>query len=119
MDDRHRNVGSSFGNMADRVRARLCSVAPRIFWLGLGTALVYLTLLAAASDVAHPEWRASAVGVYRLWPDGGYALGAILSGIVADLLSLEFAIAVIGAITFLSGVVTTIFMYETIPPKPL
>jgi MFS family permease len=87
------------------------------FLLGLGTALVYLTLLAAVSDVAHPEWRASAVGVYRLWRDGGYALGAILSGIVADLLGLDFAIAVIGVITFLSGVVTAIFMYETIPAK--
>ncbi len=88
------------------------------FLLGLGTALVYPTLLAAVSDVAHPEWRASAVGVYRLWRDGGYALGAIVSGIVADLLGLEFAIAVIGAITFLSGVVTAIFMYETIGTKP-
>lgn len=85
------------------------------FLLGLGTALVYPTLLAAVSDVAHPEWRASAVGVYRLWRDGGYALGAILSGIVADLLGLEFAIAVIGVITFLSGIVTAIFMYETLP----
>jgi MFS family permease len=88
------------------------------FLLGLGTALVYPTLLAAVSDVAHPEWRASAVGVYRLWRDGGYALGAILSGIIADLLGLEFAIAVIGIITFLSGVVTAIFMYETIGTKP-
>jgi MFS family permease len=88
------------------------------FLLGLGTALVYPTLLAAVSDVAHPEWRASAVGVYRLWRDGGYALGAILSGIVADLLGLAFAIAVIGVITFLSGVVTAIFMYETIGTKP-
>lgn len=88
------------------------------FLLGLGTALVYPTLLAAVSDVAHPEWRASAVGVYRLWRDGGYALGAILSGILADLLGLDFAIAVIGVITFLSGVVTAIFMYETIAPKP-
>jgi MFS family permease len=87
------------------------------FLLGLGTALVYPTLLAAVSDVAHPEWRASAVGVYRLWRDGGYALGAILSGIVADLLGLDFAIAVIGVITFLSGVVTAIFMYETIAVK--
>jgi MFS family permease len=88
------------------------------FLLGLGTALVYPTLLAAVSDVAHPEWRASAVGVYRLCRDGGYALGAILSGILADLLGLEFAIAVIGIITFLSGVVTAIFMYETIGTKP-
>ena len=53
--------------------------------LGLGTALVYPTLIAAVSDVAHPEWRASAVGVYRLWRDGGYALGALLAGLVRRL----------------------------------
>ena len=54
--------------------------------LGLGTAMVYPTLLAAIGDVAHPAWRASSVGVYRLWRDGGYAIGALLAGIVADLL---------------------------------
>src|SRR5437879_6721450 len=60
--------------------------------LGLGTALVYPTLLAAISDVAHPDWRASAVGVYRLWRDGGYAVGALLAGVVADLLGVPFAL---------------------------
>jgi len=85
--------------------------------LGLGTALVYPTLLAAVSDVAHPEWRASAVGVYRLWRDGGYALGAVLSGVLADLFGLEVAIAAIGAMTFLSGVITAKLMYETLPAK--
>jgi MFS family permease len=54
--------------------------------LGLGTALVYPTLLAAISDVAHPEWRASAVGVYRLWRDSGYAIGALLAGVLAEFL---------------------------------
>ena len=57
--------------------------------LGLGTAMVYPTLLAAIGDVAHPEWRASAVGVYRLWRDIGYAIGALLAGIIADLLGLR------------------------------
>jgi MFS family permease len=85
--------------------------------LGLGTALVYPTLLAAVSDVVHPEWRASAVGVYRLWRDGGYALGAVLSGVLADLFGLEVAIAAIGAVTFLSGVITAKLMYETLPAK--
>jgi MFS family permease len=85
--------------------------------LGVGTALVYPTLLAAVSDVAHPEWRASAVGVYRLWRDGGYALGAVLSGVLADLFGLEVAIAAIGAVTFLSGVITAKLMYETLPAK--
>src|SRR5262249_57710417 len=56
--------------------------------LGAGTAMVYPTLLAAIGDVAHPTWRASAVGVYRLWRDLGFAVGALLAGVVADLLSL-------------------------------
>src|SRR5207249_11605003 len=68
--------------------------------LGLGTALVYPTLLAAISDVAHPEWRASAVGVYRLWRDGGYAFGALTAGVVADVLGVPWAIAGIAALTF-------------------
>jgi MFS family permease len=71
--------------------------------LGLGTALVYLTLLATISDVAHPEWRASSVGVYRLWRDGGYAVGALMAGLLADTLGLAVAIAAIGGLTFVSG----------------
>lgn len=85
--------------------------------LGLGTALVYPTLLAAISDVAHPDWRASAVGVYRLWRDGGYALGALLAGLLADLLGVSWAIAGIGFLTFASGVVALLRMYETLPAK--
>src|SRR6266700_7485008 len=83
--------------------------------LGLGTALVYPTLLAAISDVAHPEWRASAVGVYRLWRDSGYAIGALLAGVLADLFGVPGAIGVIGVLTFLSGVVVKIVMSETLP----
>jgi MFS family permease len=82
--------------------------------LGLGTALVYPTLLAAISDVAHPEWRASAVGVYRLWRDGGYAVGALTAGLLADTLGTPVAIAAIGGLTFLSGVVVAVVMYETL-----
>jgi MFS family permease len=85
--------------------------------LGLGTALVYPTLLAAISDVAHPEWRASAVGVYRLWRDGGYAIGALLAGILADLLGVAWAVAAIGLLTFLSGVLVLVRMYETLPAE--
>jgi MFS family permease len=85
--------------------------------LGLGTALVYPTLLAAVSDVAHPEWRASAVGVYRLWRDSGYAAGALLAGVLADLLGVPFAIAAIAVLTFASGVVVLGRMYETLPAK--
>ncbi len=85
--------------------------------LGIGTALVYPTLLAAVSDVAHPEWRASAVGVYRLWRDGGYAVGALLSGVLADAFGIPIAIATIGALTFLSGVIVAMVMYETLPSR--
>jgi len=83
--------------------------------LGLGTALVYPTLLAAVSDVAHPDWRASSVGVYRLWRDSGYALGALLAGVLADLFGVSWAIGVIGTLTVLSGVVVQAVMAETLP----
>lgn len=78
--------------------------------LGLGTALVYPTLLAAIGDVAHPSWRASAVGVYRLWRDLGYAVGAIVAGSVADLFGLGTALWVVAALTFASGVVVAVRM---------
>lgn len=84
----------------------------RTFWpwmiaavlLGVGTACVYPTLLAAVSDAAHPGWRATAVGVYRLWRDGGYAVGALLTGGLADLFGYGPAIWAVAALTFLSGV---------------
>jgi MFS family permease len=85
--------------------------------LGLGTAMVYPTLLAAIGDVAHPEWRASAVGVYRLWRDAGYAVGALLAGIVADLLGLRWAIGAVGMLTLLSGVVVATVMSETLAAR--
>jgi MFS family permease len=81
--------------------------------LGLGTALVYPTLLAAIGDVVHPNWRASSVGVYRLWRDLGYAVGALLAGAVADLFGLTWAITVVGVLTFTSGAVAAIRMRET------
>ena len=81
--------------------------------LGAGTAMVYPTLLAAIGDVAHPSWRASAVGVYRLWRDLGFAVGALLAGIIADLFNFETAIWVVAAITALSGLVVAVRMYET------
>jgi MFS family permease len=85
--------------------------------LGVGTAMVYPTLLAAIGDVAHPSWRASAVGVYRLWRDAGYAFGAILSGIVADLFGVVWAIVVVGGLTFLSGTMVALRMSETLGLK--
>jgi MFS family permease len=85
--------------------------------LGLGTAMVYPTLLATIGDVAHPDWRASAVGVYRLWRDGGYAIGALLAGIVADLLGLRWAIGAVGVLTLASGAVVTTVMTETLAAR--
>ena len=84
--------------------------------LGAGTAMVYPTLLAAIGDVAHPGWRATAVGVYRLWRDTGFAVGALLAGLVADLAGLEAAIWVVAALTAASGVLVAVRMYETHRP---
>ncbi len=81
--------------------------------LGAGTAMVYPTLLATIGDVAHPAWRARAVGVYRLWRDGGFAAGALVSGIAADLWGLHGAIWAVAALTAASGIVVAIRMYET------
>jgi MFS family permease len=88
-------------------------------FLGIGTAMVYPTLLAAIGDVAEPAWRASAVGVYRFWRDIGYAVGAVLAGIVADMMGVRAAIWLIGAITFGSGVFVAIRMKETLRAKAL
>ncbi|HZP92415.1 MAG TPA: MFS transporter [Burkholderiales bacterium] len=81
--------------------------------LGLGTAMVYPTLLAAIGDVVHPGWRASAVGVYRLWRDLGYAAGALLSGIVADVFGVTSAIWLVAGLTFASGALVAARMRET------
>jgi MFS family permease len=81
--------------------------------LGVGTALVYPTLLAVVGDVAHPGWRARAVGVYRLWRDAGFAVGALLAGILADAFGLTTAVWAVAALTAASGVVVAGRMYET------
>ena len=81
--------------------------------LGAGTALVYPTLLAAIGDVAHPAWRASAVGVYRLWRDSGYAVGALVAGITADLIGLRGSVAVVAALTAASGLLAARLLTET------
>src|SRR5262245_62153510 len=98
------------------------TVAIPVYWAwmvgallqGLGTAMVYPTLLAAISDVAHPERRASIMGVYRFWRDLGYAVGALVSGIIADLLGMGTAIKVVAVLTFLSGLQVAIRMRETL-----
>jgi len=83
--------------------------------LGVGTAMVYPTLLAAIGDVAHPTWRAASIGVYRLWRDLGYAVGALLAGVTADLFGLSAALWLVAALTFGSGVVVSLRMTETLP----
>ncbi len=82
--------------------------------LGIGTAMVYPTLLAAIGDVALPSWRASAVGVYRLWRDLGYAIGALVAGVTADAIGLSAAMWLVAGITFMSGVVAAVRMDETL-----
>lgn len=84
---------------------------------GLGTAMVYPVLLATIGDVAHPKWRATSMGVYRLWRDLGYAIGALLAGLIADLLGMAAAIHVIAALTLLSGLLVALRMYETLPAR--
>jgi MFS family permease len=82
--------------------------------LGVGTAMVYPTLLAAIGDVAHPSWRASAVGVYRLWRDLGYAVGALLAGFTADAYGVAAALWLVAGLTLLSGVAAALRMSETL-----
>ena len=84
-----------------------------VILLGLGTALVYPTLLAAIGDVAHPDWRASSVGVYRLWRHSGFAVGALSAGLLADFFSINLAISVVGGLTVVSGLVVAVVMSET------
>ena len=82
--------------------------------LGIGTAMVYPTLLAAIGDVAHPSWRGSAIGVYRLWRDSSYAFGAVIAGVVADTFGLQSAALVVAALTLASGLIVAVRMSETL-----
>jgi MFS family permease len=86
---------------------------------GLGTAMVYPTLLAAITDYAHPSWRATSLGVYRFWRDLGYAIGALLSGAVADLVGIVAAIHLVAALTFVSGLVVARLMGKARPQPAL
>jgi MFS family permease len=90
---------------ADRLASPYAAWLTASTLLGVGTALVYPTLLAAVSDAAHPSRRARAVGVYRLWRDLGYAVGALLSGLASDMFGVRTAITLVGAVTFGSGVI--------------
>ena len=81
--------------------------------LGVGTAMVYPTLLAAIGDVAHPTWRGSAIGIYRFWRDSGYVVGALLGGVLADLFGIQRAIGAIAVLTIVSGLLAQVRMPET------
>jgi MFS family permease len=81
--------------------------------LGIGTAFVYPTLLAAISDVAHPQWRATSLGVYRFWRDLGFVIGALGIGFIADVFSTSMAIQIVGWIAFSSGIFVYVVMHET------
>ncbi|MCV0368968.1 MFS transporter [Filomicrobium sp.] len=80
--------------------------------LGLGTAMVYPSLIAAVSDASHPTWRARSLSVYRFWRDLGYAIGALAAGLIADSFGFAAAILAIGALTFLSGLIVAVTMRE-------
>jgi MFS family permease len=102
------------GIVTTAIASGLAGFASGAVLLGLGTAMVYPTLLAAIGDVAHPSWRGSAVGVYRLWRDMGYAFGAIIAGVIADTFGLTAAVYVVAVITFISGSVVAARMSETL-----
>jgi MFS family permease len=85
--------------------------------LGAGTALVYPTLLAVIGDVSRIPDRATSVGIYRLWRDAGYAVGAIVAGVIADAAGFPAAIVTIAALTGLSGLLVAIRMRESVPPS--
>jgi MFS family permease len=85
--------------------------------LGIGTAMVYPTLMAAIADVTHPSWRARAIGIYRLWRDLGYAGGAVAAGVLADAIGLRGAVWTVAAVTLASGLVVAVRMREKRPPR--
>jgi MFS family permease len=86
--------------------------------LGVGTAMVYPTLIASVSDASHPSWRARSLSVYRFWRDLGYAIGALSAGILTDFFGAPWAIDAVGALTFLSGAVAAVAMRER-RPQPI
>ena len=85
--------------------------------LGIGTAMVYPSLIAAVSDASHPSWHARSLSVYRFWRDLGYAIGAPLAGIIADIFGMVWAIGTIATLTFLSGVIVAVVMREKAPDR--
>jgi MFS family permease len=123
LSDRWGRKGLIVGGMWVQAGALFLTALTREFgwWLaaslllGLGTAMVYPSLIAAVSDASHPSWRARSLSVYRFWRDLGYAIGALSAGIIADLFGLAWAIGTIAALTFLSGTVVAAWMREGSP----
>jgi MFS family permease len=101
----------------------IVTAALRGFWwwllgsifLGIGTAMVYPALIAAISDASHPTWRARSLSVYRFWRDSGYAIGALIAGVIGDLSDLAWAIAAVAILTFVSGAVVAGTMKQNKP----
>jgi MFS family permease len=89
----------------------LAGIASAIL-LGIGTAMVYPALIASISDHAHPTWRANALGTYRFWRDIGYAAGALVAGIIADVLNLEATIVAAAVLTAGSGLLAAYWITE-------
>jgi len=122
LSDRWGRKGLIVGGMLIQGGALAMIALVRGFWpwigaaalLGAGTAMVYPTLLAAVGDVAHPGWRASAVGVYRLWRDSGYVVGALLAGTLADRFGMAWSILAVALLTVLSGLLVLARMPETL-----
>ncbi len=120
LSDRWGRKGLIVGGMWVQAAALLLTALTSSFayWLagslllGIGTAMVYPSLIAAVSDASHPTWRARSLSVYRFWRDLGYAIGALSAGIIADLLGMSFAIGIIGVLTFASGAVVALLMRE-------
>lgn len=120
LSDRWGRKGLIVGGMWVQAIGLLLTAVTRSFvwWLaasvllGVGTAMVYPSLIAAVSDASHPSWRARSLSVYRFWRDMGYAIGALSAGIIADLFGATWAIASIGALTFVSGAVVAVAMRE-------
>ncbi|MEP9388080.1 MFS transporter [Mesorhizobium sp. KR9-304] len=123
LSDRWGRKGLIVGGMWVQAAALLLTALTRDFgwwlvasvFLGLGTAMVYPSLIAAVSDASHPSWRARSLSVYRFWRDLGYAIGALSAGLIADFFGLAWAIGTIGALTFASGTVVALLMREGSP----
>ena len=85
--------------------------------IGVGMALLYPSLLAAVGDIAHPRWRGTSLGVYRMWRDSGYAFGALLIGVISDVLGFNYGFYFTAVVMFVSGAIVALWLYETAPAR--